>query len=145
MEGLYSKWAQKHGNPYGVIQVLYVLRLNGTVTQKQISEICEIPKQTVNSVIKQLKVDKHITLVANNEDKREKKIKLTLLGETYIQRILTPFFELNEIVIKRVGMKLLRDLSEGLKTLGDTLEMEMEIKEVSSKWENKMKTNMEKK
>ena len=145
IDGLYSKWAQKHGNTYGVIQVLYALKLGGTVTQKQISESCEIPKQTVNSVIKQLKADKHISLVANNEDKREKKIKLTPLGETYAQKLLTPFFELNEMVVSKVGMDLLQNLSKGLKTLGDTLEMEMEIKEVSLKWEAKIKTNMEKK
>ena len=137
LDGLYSKWAQKHGNPYGVIQVYYILKLNGAVTQKQISEFCEIPKQTVNNVIQQLKANKHITLKANKEDKREKKIRLTPLGETYIQEILTPFFELNETVIKRVGMDLLRDLSKGLNTLGDALELEMELKEVSSKWENR--------
>ena len=137
LEGLYSKWAQKNGNPYGMVQVFYILRLNGAVTQKRISEICEIPKQTVNSVIKQLKADKHITLKTSDEDKREKIIQLTPLGEAYTQKILEPFFELNEMVVNRVGMDLLNQLTKGLTSLGDALELEMELKEVSSRWENK--------
>jgi DNA-binding MarR family transcriptional regulator len=144
IEGLYSKWAQKHGVPYGIVQVFYILRLNGAVTQKQISEICEIPKQTVNSVIKQLKADNHITLIANKEDKREKKIQLTPLGEAYSMELLKHFFELNETVGKRVGINLINQLSNGIKTLGDALEMEMELKEVSSKWEEKIKNNEKK-
>jgi len=137
LTGLYSKWAETHDNPYGIIQVLYVLALHENVTQKQISEICEIPKQTVNSVIKQLKADKHITLLTSKDDKREKKIKLTPLGKTYVQKTLNPFFELNEAAVKRVGIDLLHQLSKGLKTFGDALEMEMELKEVSTKWEMK--------
>jgi len=144
IEGLYSKWAQKHGVPYGIVQVFYILKLNGAVTQKQISEICVIPKQTVNSVIKQLKADNHITLIANKEDKREKKIQLTRLGEAYSQELLKHFFELNETVGKRVGINLINQLSNGIKTLGDALEMEMELKEVSSKWEEKIKNNEKK-
>ena len=141
IDGLYSKLAQKQGVPYGIIQVLYILRLNGAVTQKQISEICEIPKQTVNSVVKQLQADSHITLVSSSEDKREKKIQFTSLGETYCQELLNPFFELNEKVVDRIGIDLIRQLSEGLTTLGDAIELEMELKEVSLKWENKRREN----
>jgi len=139
IEGLYTKLAQKHGFPYGLIQVLYILRLNSHVTQKQISEICEIPKQTVNSVIKQLKADSHITLTANDEDRREKKIQFTPLGEAYSQEILKPFLELNKMVVNKIGMDLLLQLSKKLKTLGDAIELEIELKETSSKWEERAK------
>jgi len=137
IEGLYTKLAQKHGVPYGLIQVLYILRLNNPVTQKQISEYCEIPKQTVNSMIKQLKADNHITLIANDEDKREKKIQLTPIGKVYSQETLKPFLELNKMVVNKIGMDLLLQLSKKLKTLGDAIELEIELKTVSSKWEKK--------
>jgi len=137
IEGLYTKLAQKHGLPYGLIQVLYILRLNSHVTQKQISEICEIPKQTVNSVIKQLKAENHITLMANDEDKRKKKIQFTPTGKAYAQETLKPFFELNKMVVSKIGMDLLLQLSKKLKTLGDAIELEIELKTVSAKWEEK--------
>jgi len=141
IEGLYTKWAEKQGYPYGVVQLFYILKLNDNVTQKRVSEICNIPKQTVNMVIKQFKADKHITLVTNTEDKRGKIIKLTPRGEELSQKLLTPFFELNKLVGKKVGMELLNNLSKGLNTLGDALEMEMELRKVSEKWEEKIKTN----
>jgi len=137
LTGLYTKFAQKHGIQYGTIQVFYVLKFNSPVTQKQISEICEIPKQTVNGVIKQLKNDNYITLAVGEGDKREKQIVLTPLGEAHIQEALTPFFELNEMVMKRIGRKSIQQLSQNIAMLGDALELEIELKEVSSKWEEK--------
>ncbi|MCL2217203.1 MAG: MarR family winged helix-turn-helix transcriptional regulator [Defluviitaleaceae bacterium] len=138
IRGLYTRFAQKHEIPYGIIQVAYVLGLHSPVTQKQISEICEIPKQTVNGVIKQLKADQHITITAGKEDKREKEIALTPKGEAYIQNTLKPFFELNKMIAGRIGIDFIKQLSQGLNTLGDTLEMEMELQEVTTKWEDKI-------
>ncbi|MCL2427224.1 MAG: MarR family winged helix-turn-helix transcriptional regulator [Oscillospiraceae bacterium] len=142
IRGLYTRFAQKHGIPYGIIQVAYVLGLHSPVTQKQISEICEIPKQTVNCVIRQLNADGHITIAASKEDKREKEIALTPKGEVYIQTTLKPFFELHKMVADRVGIDFITQLSQGLATFGDTLEMEIELQEVATKWEGKMSKNI---
>jgi len=137
LDGLYSKLAQKQGTTYSFVQVYYILKFNRASTQKEISDIWQVPKQTVNNVIKKLIAEKHIVLLANEKDKREKKIKLTPLGEAYTEKLLKPFFELNELVGKRVGINLLNKLSERLNTLGNALELEMELREVSSKWETK--------
>jgi len=145
LDGLYSKMAQKQGTTYSFVQVYYILKFNRASTQKEISEIWQVPKQTVNNVIKKLTADKHIILVASKEDKREKKIKLTPLGEAYTQKLLTPFFELNEAACKRVGIDLINKLSIDFSALGDAVELEMELKEVSAKWEKKTKNKKEKK
>jgi len=137
IDALYAKWAEKQGYPYGIVSLFYILKLHDSVTQKKISEICNIPKPTVNVAIKQLKTEKHITLVTSAEDKREKIIKLTPSGEALSQKILTPFFELNKIIGKKVGIDFLNKLGKGLNNLADTLEQEMELKEVSLKWEEK--------
>ncbi|MCL2168758.1 MAG: MarR family winged helix-turn-helix transcriptional regulator [Defluviitaleaceae bacterium] len=134
LTGLYTKFAQKHGMTYGTIQVYYALKLNRPVTQKQICELYEIPKQTVNGVIRQLRCDGYITLSASGEDRREKEITLTQSGEAHVDSTLNPFFELNEMVLKRVGTDALKRLSQGLAMLGDALELEMELKEINSKW-----------
>jgi len=135
---LYCNWSQKQGMPYWVAQVLYILRLsNGAVTQKQICEMCKMPKQTINNLIRQLKTEGFITLVSSVEDKREKKIQLTQLGENYVQESLKPFQEINEKVVDSVGLDLLHQLTKGLNTLGNALEREMELKEVVTKWEDK--------
>jgi len=139
IDGLYGKFAQKHGVPYGIIRVLYVLGPHSPVTQKRISEICEIPKQTVNSVIKQLRTDEYIIVTASKEDKREKEIRLTPLGEAYVQKTLKPFLDINKMAVDRIGLDFVQNLSQRLTTLSDALELEMELKEVSSKWEEKLK------
>jgi DNA-binding MarR family transcriptional regulator len=113
--------------------------LQGPVTQKQISESCETPKQTVNNVIRLFKKEKYITFDESGTDKRQKFIKLTPAGKEYMQKTLKPYFKLNEKVFDRLGSELSHQLVEGLTVLGDTIELEMELYEVSSKWENKKK------
>jgi DNA-binding MarR family transcriptional regulator len=137
IQGLYQQWAQKNNMLYGVVQVLYILYLRGSVTQKQISESCETPKQTVNNVIRLFKKEKYVILGESGTDKRQKFIKLTPAGKEYMQKILEPYFRLNEKVFDRLGSELSHQLVEGLTALGDTIELEMELYEVSSKWEKK--------
>ncbi|MDR1618536.1 MAG: hypothetical protein LBS06_05740 [Treponema sp.] len=137
IQGLYQQWAQKNNILYGIVQVLYILYLQGAVTQKQISESCETPKQTINNVIRFFKKENYITLDASGTDKRQKFIKLTPAGKKYMQKILEPYFRLNEKVFGRLGFKLIHQLVEGLTALGDAIELEMELYEVSSKWEKK--------
>jgi DNA-binding MarR family transcriptional regulator len=119
------------------VQVLYSLYFRGKVTQKQISESCEIPKQTVNNVIRLFKKENYITLDANSTDNRQKLIALTLSRKEYMQKILEPYFKLNEKVFDRIESKLTHQLVEGLTALSDAIELEMELYEVSSKWEQK--------
>ncbi|MDR1467727.1 MAG: MarR family transcriptional regulator [Spirochaetaceae bacterium] len=137
IKGLYQQWAQKNDMLYGIVQVLYILYLEGPVTQKQISESCETPKQTVNNVIRLFKKEKYITLDTDGTDKRQKRIKLTPAGKNYMQKTLEPYFRLNEKVFARLGSALSHQLVEGLTALGDAIELEMELYEVSSKWEKK--------
>jgi DNA-binding MarR family transcriptional regulator len=137
IQGLYRQWAQKNDMLYGIVQVLYILHLQGVVTQKQISESCETPKQTINNVIRLFKEKNYIALGADGADKRQKLIRLTPAGKKYMQKTLEPYFRLNEKVFGRLGFKLIHQLVEGLTALGDTIELEMELYEVSSKWERK--------
>ena len=145
LDGLYSKLAQKQGTTYSFVQIYYILKFNRASTQKEISDIWQVPKQTVNNVIKKLIADKHISLKVNKEDKREKNIVLTPLGEKYTDGLLKPFFELNETVGKRLGMDFIKKLAIDFSALGDAVELEIELKEVSTKWENKTKNKKEKK
>lgn len=137
--GLYQNWAVENGVLYGVVQVLYVLYFYDAATQKQISETCEIPKQTVNNVIRQFKKDNYITLISDSADKRQKNIVLTQSGREYAKNTLAPFFQLNGKVFDKVGSELLHELVKSLTTFGDAMEMEMELIKVSLKWESKTK------
>lgn len=142
INGVYEKYAHKQGISYGIINIFYMLRFHDAVTQNQIAEICMIPKQTVHSFIKQLKTEGYIVLAANGNDKREKEILLTPRGEKYSQELLEPFFELHEKAAKRLGTDFLQQLSNILTSLGDIFELELELKQISEKWEEKTKQRM---
>ncbi|MDE5740991.1 MAG: winged helix-turn-helix transcriptional regulator [Oscillospiraceae bacterium] len=59
--------------------ILYALRADGTVTQKDICGAIYYPKQTVNSALKKLESDGCIVL-SEMEDRRSKQISLTPKG-----------------------------------------------------------------
>jgi DNA-binding MarR family transcriptional regulator len=137
INGLYRQWGLKNGALYGVTQVLYVLRFKEAATQKQICECCEIPKQTVNNVVKQLKDEGYIEFETTAEDKRQKLIRLTALGIDFAKRTLEPFFRLNLRVYERLGLDPIRNLASGLYDLGDAIELEMRMLELDSQWDNR--------
>lgn len=109
------------------MQILYALHVRGPLTQKQICEMGEIPKQTINKGIAILKQDKLITLRESETDKREKIIVRTKQGEEYSQELLAPLFELEEKVVLRMGVDLFEQLFTALMAYGDALELEMEL------------------
>lgn len=125
MNGLYTKWAQKHNHNYYMFLVCYILYMEGSVTQKQISQDCEIPKQTVNNVITILKQEAYITLEPGDTDKREKKISFTEKGRQYATEMLTPIFEIEERVVHKMGKERMHMLVELTSLFCDFLEKEI--------------------
>ncbi|MDR2252360.1 MAG: MarR family transcriptional regulator, partial [Bifidobacteriaceae bacterium] len=136
--GLYRGWAQANDAQYGVIQALYALYFQSPVTQKQISEDCQMPKQTLNNVIRQLKSKGLIALRESAGDRRLREIVLTSAGEEYAQKTLEPFFTLNRKVLERLGDGFVDSLVRSLIAFTDAMEMEMELINVASKWEGKL-------
>lgn len=137
VQNLYREIEQEASFPYGLSTVLYVLFFNDATTQKQISEACAIPKQTVNNVIRELKAQGYVTLAEDDADKRQKQVSLTATGRAYAEQTLAPLFQLNEKVGARVGAELLEKLADGLSALGNAIECEIELHKVALKWEEK--------
>lgn len=71
---LYVQWANRHGISYPRLMVLYALMTAGEMTQKEICEGFGLVKQTVNTVVRDLKKNKYIILKAGQADRREKDI-----------------------------------------------------------------------
>lgn len=123
---LYQNWAQKHNINYNTLTILYILQMEeSTITQKQISYKYLIPKQTVNNIIKSLSNDGYVTLVTEENDKREKKIFLSEKGLEFSQKLLSPLFEIEERVMGKVGDEMAQQLINSLSMFGDVFEQEM--------------------
>ena len=102
---MYEEWAKEHGLSSNSALVLYSLyESKEACTQKSISQKWSIPKQTVNTILKDFIEKGYIELFAAEEDKRNKLLKLTSSGKTYAGKIIEALHEKELFVIKTMGL-----------------------------------------
>ena len=109
----YSQWEQDHDLPDYLVVIMYELLIRGKLTQRELVNLSDLPKQSINKGIKIL--HDHITMTVDPSDKRVRFCQLTEAGRKYAYDRLRPLFELEEKTAQAMGtdkMKLLAKLSE---------------------------------
>lgn len=115
----YSQWEQDHDLPDYLVVIMYELLIRGKLTQRELVNLSDLPKQSINKGIKILRDHDHITMTVDPSDKRVRFCQLTEAGRKYAYDRLRPLFELEEKTAQAMGtdkMKLLAKLSEELST-----------------------------
>lgn len=111
----YSQWEQDHDLPDYLVVIMYELLIRGKLTQRELVNLSDLPKQSINKGIKILRDYDHITMTVDPSDKRVRFCQLTEAGRKYAYDRLRPLFELEEKTAQAMGtdkMKLLAKLSE---------------------------------
>lgn len=111
----YSQWEQDHDLPDYLVVIMYELLIRGKLTQRELVNLSDLPKQSINKGIKILRDHDHITMTVDPSDKRVRFCQLTEAGRKYAYDRLRPLFELEEKTAQAMGtdkMKLLVKLSE---------------------------------
>lgn len=111
----YSQWEQDHDLPDYLVVIMYELLIRGKLTQRELVNLSDLPKQSINKGIKILRDHDHITMTVDPSDKRVRFCQLTEAGWKYAYDRLRPLFELEEKTAQAMGtdkMKLLAKLSE---------------------------------
>ena len=111
----YSQWEQDHDLPVYLVVIMYELLIRGKLTQRELVNLSDLPKQSINKGIKILRDHDHITMTVDPSDKRVRFCQLTEAGRKYAYDRLRPLFELEEKTAQAMGtdkMKLLAKLSE---------------------------------
>lgn len=111
----YSQWEQDHDLPDYLVVIMYELLIRGKLTQRELVNLIDLPKQSINKGIKILRDHDHITMTVDPSDKRVRFCQLTEAGRKYAYDRLRPLFELEEKTAQAMGtdkMKLLAKLSE---------------------------------
>ena len=126
---LYARWANNQGIGYPEFMVLYALNISDKLTQKAISEGYGLPKQTVNTVIRNLKKNDYITLELSQKDKREKTFTLTDKGKEYSSKIITPVFDIEKRIYENIGYELITQMKETVDLFNILFEKELERNE----------------
>ena len=111
----YSQWEQDHDLPDYLVVIMYELLIRGKLSQRELVNLSDLPKQSINKGIKILRDHDHITMTVDPSDKRVRFCQLTEAGRKYAYDRLRPLFELEEKTAQAMGtdkMKLLAKLSE---------------------------------
>lgn len=110
----YEVWDQQNGISSYTSVILYELLLRKKLTQKQLVNLSDFPKQSINKGIHNLEKAGRIKMVQDPNDKRVKYCSLTSEGELYAKKKMKSLFELEDKVAKKMGsenMKLLANLA----------------------------------
>ena len=105
MTELYRTWAKLHGMSYNTMMTLYALGQSRKCTQKQIADEWLIPKQTVNTVIKELERLGYISFEPLPGSK-QKVVCLTESGRAYADSCLHELYEIESTALRSLGQPL---------------------------------------
>lgn len=121
---LYGEWAKKQGMSYYTFTVLCELKGKEPCTQKQIAEKWQIPKQTVNTVIKDLQKKGYVDL-REGRNQKEKLVVLTEMGHSFFKEAMEATNYLEEKILKKIGEKESQAIVDGFKKFSEIFEEEI--------------------
>lgn len=110
VDRLYYKWAKAHGISYNVLAVLYVAYKDAESTQKVVSEEWSLPKQTVNTVCKELCERGYLTLGKSERDGRETRLILTEAGKALAQPVVEELIGIESCILESMGADAVKAL-----------------------------------
>lgn len=101
---LYFRWARDRGMTYDSLFVLYAIYYGkGSSCQKEICEEWSMPKQTVNSILKNYEKKGHICFQQSEKDKRNKTIQLTEEGRQFAEKVVLELERAEMAVLQKIG------------------------------------------
>ena len=125
INGYYNQWMQENNIKGFQGQILLALLVDNDMTQKEISEKFQMPKQSVNNVIRDLEKKEFVRLEQSTDDNRKKIVTLTTKGREYAENAIAPFSNLDKKVFKRMGKEAFQTLMDGLNAYENALKEEI--------------------
>ncbi len=112
---VYEDWAKVHGISVNSLLVLAVI-YEGTedCTQKKISQRWRIPKQTINTILKDFERKGFVQLLPMKKDERNKLIQFTEKGRQYADVIISKLRKVELFVSEEMGMERINQLNENM-------------------------------
>lgn len=128
IDGFYAEYAKTSGVKENLLWVLYALNDGNKHSQKEICESWDLPRTTVNTIVKELEEEGYVVLSQIKGEKRELELALTEKGKAYAESLLS---ELYEIESKAFGLLKELDLANKMSLLLN--ELQNKKKEVEAK------------
>lgn len=129
IDRIYQKWAKSQNVGYYDMLLYYALMEidNQGMTQVQFYKELDIPKTTVNSIVKNQLKQGYIYFEVNPENKKEKLIYLSESGLEYAKKLILPLFEIEEHAASLIDDQEVEMFSKILSTYAQGLLEKMEL------------------
>lgn len=103
VDSFYDEFAKQSNVSSALLWVLYALNDGNSHTQIEISNDWELPKTTVNTVIKEIQKNGYVDLIPIKGKRREMSIVLTENGKKYADRVLADLYNKEAEVYKALS------------------------------------------
>lgn len=103
VDSFYDEFAKQSNVSSALLWVLYALNDGNSHTQIEISTDWELPKTTVNTVIKELEQSGYVELIPIKGKRREMSIVLTESGKEYADNLLSDLYKKEAEVYKSLN------------------------------------------
>lgn len=103
VDSFYDEFAKQSNVSSALLWVLYALNDGNSHTQIEISNDWELPKTTVNTVIKEIQKEGFVELIPIKGKRREMAIVLTESGKKYADRVLDDLYKKEAEVYKALS------------------------------------------
>ncbi len=103
MDALYDDFAKRSNVSPAILWVMYALNDGKAHTQIEISNDWDLPKTTVNTVIKEIQKNGYVELVPVKGKRREMSIVLTESGKEYANQILAEIYKREKAAYKALN------------------------------------------
>lgn len=103
VDSFYDEFARKSNVSSALLWVLYALNDGNSHTQIEISKDWELPKTTVNTIIKEIQKDGYVELIPIRGKRREMEIVLTESGKKFADNVLSDLYKKEAEVYKMLN------------------------------------------
>ena len=118
IDGFYREFAKRLDVKENLLWILYALNDGNMHSQKEICDNWDLPRSTVNTIMKELESDGYIELIQIKGEKRELQVKLTETGKNYSSIFLKDLYEIERKTYEKIKnsdvLKKMEDVLEGL-------------------------------
>lgn len=121
-----EKYVKSVGLSLSDSAILFILSMNESYTQKDISDILALPKQNINASITSFYKKGYVKLIENPKNRREKTIHLTDSGKKYADNFISKISKIEYEAMKKIGLDNMKIFNDIFKSYVESCTSEIE-------------------
>lgn len=107
----YDYWSEQANLSNYLVVILYELLIRSKLSQRELTKLSDLPKQSINKGIRLLHEKGYLVLTMSKEDNRVKLCQLTQKGRDYAEEVIKPLMELEEKAAQKIGKEKMQQLT----------------------------------